>query len=196
MRLRPPDRERDEYFVILTNSNERMLLVGVPLGPSDTSWTMGRRFSGSPTQPVPIESVEGYEEEGLPQFENVPPVMSNAVHEALLKAGVDNIDAYDAVLRSEDNSIEHAGFKAYNLIGLVSATDIRRTAFAPSNPSRAIDASFDSLMIDPAKTGGALMFRLAENTSTILVHRRVKEALEVAGFESIYFIAPPEYLAL
>jgi hypothetical protein len=51
-------------------------------------------------------------------------------------------------------------------------------------------------MIDPAKTGGALMFRLAENTSTILVHRRVKEALEVAGFESIYFIAPPEYLAL
>ncbi|NTV97269.1 MAG: hypothetical protein HGA75_17960 [Thiobacillus sp.] len=191
-----PDRGQDEYFVLMSHSADRMLLGGVPMGPGGTSWTMGQRFPSSPSQPVPINVVEGYEEEGLPEFENVPPVMSTAVYKALLNAGVDNIDAYDAVLRSKDGSIEHAGFKAYNLIGLISATDFRQTAFSASNPSRSIDAAIDSLVIDPARARGVLMFRLAENTSTILVHRRVKETLEAAGFETIYFMAPPEYMTL
>ncbi len=124
------DRSRDEYFALKADSTDRMCLEEPPVGPGNSSWTMGQRFPSLPLQPVPIKIVDGYEHEGLPEFGIVPPVMSRAFHEALLNAGVDNIDVYDAVLRSKDGSVEHAGFMAYNLIRLISATDFVKTTFS------------------------------------------------------------------
>ena len=42
--------------------------------------------------------------------------------------------------------------------------------------------------------GGRLMFRLAENTSAILVHRSVRDAIEAAGIEAVRFVEPADFL--
>ncbi len=190
------DGAADNYFVIKSKGSGRMMLWNPSDGVGDASWTSGNLFRQAPPQPVLMQILAGYEQDELPDFKLTPTVMSSALHDVLLKAGVDNIDVYDAIIASEDGSIRHEGFKAYNLIGVVSATDFAKTVFSPSNPSRAIDASIDSLAIDVKKVTGVLMFRLAENTSVILVHPRVKEALEAANFESIYFMAPGVLLTL
>ena len=84
------------------------------------------------------------------------------------------------LIRSADGTVELSGYRAFNLIGLVAATDVPRTRFAPGADSRALDASIDALAIDPARIPGLLMFRLAENTSAIVVYRSIKTAVEAA----------------
>jgi hypothetical protein len=177
-----------EYFVIMAGADDNMLLGGIKTISDGTSWTVGQRFSEPPDGKVRINIVRGYEDSNPPDFENVPPVMSDAFYEILLKAGVANLDVYDAILQSKDGTLELSGFKAYNLIGTISATDTITTRFAPENLSRSIDASIDTLVIDQHKAIGALMFRLRENTSTIIVHSTVKEALEAQNFSGVYFL--------
>ena len=46
----------------------------------------------------------------------------------------------------------------------------------------------DSLVIDDRKAHGALMFRLAENVSGIVVHESVRVAVHEAGIEHLDFV--------
>lgn len=117
-------------------------------------------------------------------------VMSNAFFKALCDAGVDNLDVYDAVLRSEDGTVEYKGFKAYNILGLVRAADLKKTVFNGPPGTRLIDASIDSLAIDPDKAMGILMFRLAENVSAVVVHECVKRFIEPMNFPYVQFTEP------
>lgn len=172
-----------------------MLLAPLRYVPDDQSWTMGQRFDPPPVEPVVAKIRPGYEEADPRPFLGVPPIVSEALLNVLLGAGVQNLDTYDAVLQSADGAVMLKGYKAFNLIGLVAAADVARTRFAPDNASRVLDASIDSLVIDSAKAAGRLMFRLAENTSAILIHRSVKAAIEAAGIPFIEFVEPTEFLS-
>ena len=99
------------------------------------------------------------------------------------------------MLRSDDGKVRIEGFKAFNLIGLVAAADLSASRFAPENPSRHLDASFDGLVLDPERIGGLLMFRLAEFSSAVIVHRSVQAAIEQAGIKRISFRKPSEFLS-
>ena len=50
-----------------------------------------------------------------------------------------------------------------------------------------IAMSFDSLVVDEKKVHSMLMFRLAENIVTILVHERIKKVVEEANIEYVRF---------
>ena len=52
-----------------------------------------------------------------------------------------------------------------------------------------------SLVLDPAKIQGLRMFRLAENTSAIIVHRSVKAAVEAAGNPHVKFEKPSDFMS-
>lgn len=172
-----------------------MLLQSIPDPPADPSWTLGARFSTPPPTPVPVLICEGYEEESPLPYVNVPPVMSDPLHQALLAAGVSNLDVYEAELVSEDGRVRLPGYKAFNVIGLVAAADMALSRFAPDNPSRRLDASFDSLTLDAARVRGLLLFRLAEYSSAVVVHRSVRQAIEAAGITGIVFRKPAEFLS-
>ncbi len=52
------------------------------------------------------------------------------------------------------------------------------------------------LSLDESKIKGLLIFRLAENTNTIIVHESVKQAVESAGIDTVSFIKPEDYMHL
>ncbi len=172
-----------------------MLLESIPEPPTDPSWTLGARFSTAPATPVQAQICEGYEEESPRPYLNVPPVMSDQLHQVLLAAGVGNLDVYEAELVSADGRVRLQGYKAFNVIGLVAAADLARSQFAADNPSRSVDASFENLALDPARVRGLRLFRLAEYSSAVVVHHTVRQAIEDAGISGIIFRKPSEFLS-
>lgn len=185
----------EEYFVMQPDFRDGMLLAPIAKAPNRQSWTVGARFDPHPTQPIEVKIREGYEVAEPRPFVGVPPIISDELHQVLSGAGVSNLDVYEAVLKSADGSAVITGYKAFNLIGMVEAADLAASRFSPENPSRFVDASFDSLVLDNARLGGLRMFRLAEFSSAVLVHRSVKEAIEAAGVTHINFLKPAEFLS-
>jgi hypothetical protein len=60
-------------------------------------------------------------------------------------------------------------------------------------PPRSAGMTFESLAIDEAKIGGALVFRLAESVNAIIAHRRVRDAVIAAGIAGIVFMDPKDW---
>ena len=121
------------------------------------------------------------------------PVMRDDVVATLRRAGVQNIEYFDAVLEDPDNGREYGDYKAYNIVGLVACADAAASKLMDTNESDLLDMDFESLVIDESRTGGALLFRLAENVSAIVVHAQVKRAIEASGIPGFVFYGPGEW---
>jgi hypothetical protein len=186
----------DSYGENHVGEDNRMLLYSLPLpedlgGHEEDHWLAGHKFRRPPKEPVIVTIQEGEEHADRLPYWVAPNVMSDAFYKALCDAGVDNLDVYDAILRSEDGTVEYKGFKAYNILGLIRAADLSKTQFSPG--SRLIDASIESLAIDADKAMGILMFRLAENVSAVMVHERVKRVIEPMNFPYVQFTEPKNF---
>ncbi|MFY2558794.1 hypothetical protein ACN469_14295 [Corallococcus terminator] len=183
-------------YYILASSSHDMMLIYPPLDPgSRDRWWAGRPFQHPPEQPIIADIRPGNERGELLDYFNTASLMSNAFHAALLEAGVDNVDVYDAVIQSEDGTIAHRGYKAFNVIGLVRAANLAETVFHSPDSSTLIDASIDHLAIDGDKPRGLKLFRLAENVSAVLVHEDVKRVLESKSFPHLRFLEPREFVS-
>lgn len=161
------------YFVIDSSHPDMMLLVP-PADPSiRDSWLFGKPFQRPPKAPVAVTIRQGHEHGQRLDYFGTARLMSDALCEVVRDAGVDNLELYDAVLKAKDGSVQYTGYKAFNLIGMVSAA-----ALAPA--------------ADPVKTEGLLMFRLAQYPPAVIVHARVREAIEAHGFPNLLFRATAE----
>jgi hypothetical protein len=159
------------------------------------SWMTGARFDREPPEPIVIK-LRGTDEEGwvLGDLWLTPiTIMSKRVHEALLKAGVDNLDTYAVELHDPEDGKVYEDFVAFNVVGKIAAADAAKTKFAPGSPQRMISADIDSLGIDAKRTHGALMFRLAESVNAIIVHESVKNVIEAAGIDTLTFLEPEDW---
>ncbi len=160
----------------------------------DDNWRDGQPITTPVPQPLRYQLVAGMP--GLPKamyYAEGIPVMRDDLVGALQDAGVDNIQYFDAVLFDPDTQVEHRNFKAYNIIGLVSCADMGASVRIDGSDSELLDVDFASLVIDESRTGGALLFRLAENVSAIVVHERVKQAIEARGIPGMLFYGPGEW---
>jgi hypothetical protein len=171
-----------------------MLLGSLPKPGLGENWLWGRLFGKRPKEPVDVGIQDGYENAELMDYFGTPPVISNRMHDVLLSAGVDNLEVFDAVLSNEDDSVRYEGFKAINIIGLISAAG-DQTEYDDDNESRLLDASIKTLSIDPKKAGGSLMFRLAEYVGAVIVHERVKAAVEAASIPNMVFEDPKDFIS-
>ena len=123
-------------------------------------------------------------------------VMSKRLVDVLVQAGVDNLELFPAVLKNSSTGQEYDYF-VYNLLGLVSAVDrnaSEQETFNGEAPN--MDVAIHKLVLDESKPHPYLMFRLAENVSTILVHHTIKEAIEHAGIDTLVFKKPEDYTHL
>lgn len=141
------------------------------------------------TTPVPFEfsmevdrDVTGRDEAPrMFAFMSEPCVMQNSFLETLRTAGVDNIQAFPAVLTDVRTGQQYTDFVAANVVGMVSCANV-----AESRTSPLADVYyFHDLVLDPAKTGDLLLFRLAESQLEIIVHEKVAAAIQAAGFEGV-----------
>jgi hypothetical protein len=182
------------YYVLEAQNPKRMLLTSLQSPALGQSWLHGQRFKTQPKLPVKVGIIKGYEKSEPLDYFGTPPIISERFWKALVEAGVDNLDVYDAVISSEDKKVVLEGYKAFNVIGLVAAAD-ETTKFSSDNPSRLLDASIEQLVIDPSRAMGLLLFRLKEYSGAIIVHEHLKQRLEKHNFPHVFFREPGELIS-
>lgn len=100
---------------------------------------------------------------------------------ALQQAGVDNLQIFPAVVVDAVSGIEYQDYVVANVIGVVSCADLSRSSGEPI----ANAYYFNQLKIDPSRAHDLFLFRLKESLIEIVVHQKVAEAIERAGFRGI-----------
>ncbi len=159
-------------------------------------WETGVKFSHDPNDfpeeqepetPVRFQIMEGNEGVLREMWEAPAPLMTKRLGQALRDAGVANIDEYDAVIEDLTTGETHTNYVAFNIVGLVAATDHANSKY---------DSEirwFDQLSLDEDAPREALLFRLKDAPYHIIVHERVKTHLEKAGFDMLRFTGPRNY---
>lgn len=195
------------YYVmrcpLITNENGELLVeIENDAGIGEVwSWGSGEAFeaeeiAGIP-DPIPmnVRFYRGYK--GLPtEFSDTGvSVMSRRLSQALLEAGVDNLDCYPVLLTNPETQHSY-DYVAYNIIGKIAAADMEKSDYTTYDGKLFADVGFRRLVLDEAKAQGVLMFRLAEKLSTILVHEHVRKHVLDQGIDTLKFIKPEDYLHL
>lgn len=182
--------EPTSYYIMASDCpSGEVLLNDIPaVGPgAGQEWFEGRPFAQTPAPPIRVQISTDYEEaEHVLDWADAPPVMSTRLYEALLALGIDNMQAFDAYIESEDGTRRIDGYKAVNVVGLVSMAT-SETKFAPDQPSRTIDTYIDEMNPANEQARGLDMFRLAEAIGQLVVSARVKAHLEKYEFPFLVF---------
>src|SRR5712692_9049547 len=99
-------------------------------------------------------------EEGLAMSDYYPGkrLMSKRLVAALESGGVDNTQVFPAEMKKSDTGEVIHDFVVVNVIGMVSCADLDASNSSPLADVR----FFHKLVLDPERTRGLLMFRLAE----------------------------------
>jgi hypothetical protein len=150
----------------------------------DVNFISGRRFP--PDFPAPVTFDIDTDEEGrrLPTLFTVPVFLARREFLALLNdAGVDNVDAYPAVIRDPDTGRLIRDYLALNVVGLVASADLAASEYAELGPGL---LAIDRVVLDPKRTPDALMYRLAEDPLQIIVADSIAERVRAAGFDDVY----------
>jgi hypothetical protein len=178
------------YFVLTSECPEGQMLLNdlVAVGPgAGQEWIEGKLFKKPPSVPVRVGISTDYEEAPvILDWVDVPPVMSNRFYEALVASGVDNLQAFDAYIESDDGTKRFEGYKAVNVLGVVSLQS-PETKFSPDYPSQLIDTHIDEMKPDVSRVVGLNIFRLAESIGHVVVSGRVKAHLESFNFPYLVF---------
>lgn len=157
------------------------------------SWAEGARFDDPPPEPVRAEVKRGYAGNMAEFWDDPVPLMTTRLLEALRGAGVGNLDTYKAVIADPAGKREYTNYVAFNIVGTVAAADLKKSKVDPGNAAKMIAVDFDSVTIDPKATRGALLFRLAESVNAIVVHEKVKRAVEASGITTLTFVEPEDW---
>jgi hypothetical protein len=160
-------------------------------------WSVGKLAQQRPTGSVQINAVpnDGYQGEPADLQDLNVPIMSKRLKAAMDAAGVDNINYLPITLKNTETGQVYDYF-AFNLLGLVSAADRAQSKMASYDGDFVGDSQVYDLVIDESKCGGLLMFRLKEKFSAVIVHEKVKKAVEAAGIDTVAFMNPKDYMAL
>ena len=174
-------------------NQDRAELMNIPRF-EGVHWSAGKRFNTSIPTPIIIELDPDAPGILLPMFYKSILLMSDEMTTVLRDAGVDNMDLYDVILRDTVKGTDLTNYKAVNIVGTLACADLKNSEYSDPSGSGMIDMDFDSLAIDESKTSGMLMFRLAECITAIIIHEKVKEALEKYGIEHLDIQEPKEFI--
>lgn len=123
-----------------------------------------------------------------------PPLFHKDLVKALRECGVANLEAYEVHITDRKTGKMCTDYLAINLVGLVKAADMGRSKADAHGEDRPIDTDFDSVTIDEWAAKGHKMFRLAESVNAIVIHRSVKEYLEMKGGFDLTFTEPENWV--
>lgn len=126
--------------------------------------------------PVPIEYEVDTDIGGsyLPTTFLPDPVFKIDFINALKLSGVDNFDQYEARIINSETGDRIQGYAVLNIIGKVACADMDASEAELLIEDQHV---IRELVIDPAKTQGTLMFRLAQWTQMILIHDKITSQL-------------------
>lgn len=188
----------DQYFVLACPEpfdwEDSALLEATPLPSGEMSWCIGRPFGAQPSEPIDIMMDPAHSDRLLPFYDVDAILMPRTLTDVLLRNGVANLDIYVTKITHPITGFQTTDYIAANLIGLVSATDLSNSRVVGGSSDHRLDTDLEGFAIETGRTRGALMFRLAENTSAVLVHEKIKRSLEQAGFDLLQFVDPADWV--
>jgi hypothetical protein len=174
---------------------------------SDKVWHKGALFSEAsewdneqpPSEPIVLTTDAEPDNPEMfiyPELTWTPiPLMTRRLVTALRDAGVSNLQTYATTLSTTEGAPPppQDRYFAVNIVGVVAAADLASSVISPTSTERLIAMDFDSLSIDPTLTRDLLMFRLAENTSAVLVHERIRDRIEASGIGTLTWVRPEQW---
>jgi hypothetical protein len=161
---------------------------------TDLNWQTGTRFEEPPSEPVLVMLNPDFPGVMVPMFDSGILLIENRMLNAVHDAGVDNLETYSAVITDPATGRTFDSYFAVNIVGAVAVADLAASEYEAPSGSPLIDADFDSLVIDEGRAGGLLMFRLAESVNGIVIHERVRIALERQNIPHLDFTEPAEWI--
>lgn len=176
-----PFFEPEPYMLRTTGWNEDL---------DNDEFTDGVCLSKTFDKPLEFELYEYQKGDiGMAEFHSQPfPIMSDKLISALQEAGVDNIQTFPAVLRGHFSGNDITSYKVVNIVGLIAAADMDKSDYIDMGGMGIIAVGFKDLVIDETKAYGALLFRLAESITDIVIHESVKNHLETRGFNYLRYL--------
>lgn len=175
-----PFAEPDPYRTRCTGWNKDMI---------DSKFIDGKFITEKFDKPFEFELWEYQGGNGMAEFfYEAFPIMSDKLISALCEAGAENLQTYPAVLRDPLNGYERTDYKVVNVVGKIAAADMSNSDYIDMGGIGMIAVGFKNLVIDNNKTDGALMFRLAESITDIIIHESVKKHLEKCDFKYLRYL--------
>jgi len=167
------------YYQIKSDIYSDFGVTRNPRLPPSASFIKGVRILDPLPRPIPFEV--NYPDQPPHLVGNTIAVISEQLRQALQSMAIDNFEAFPATLRNPTTGAEWTDYWAFNVLGLVAAahaTSSTDTVIPANNEGvRTPLLGFRTLVLDKQKTQDLSMFRLAESPSTLLIHKRVLEAL-------------------
>lgn len=192
-----PDPSGSPYWMLECYSptgGDYLDILAYPALDGIDSWLRGSRFAKPPIEPIQLEWDPRSEGPPKALYDAVIPLYRLDLLEALREAGVDNLDCYAVEVSHPETKEITKDYSAVNIIGLISAANLRQSSFSDPSGRGLLDMDFNGLAIDPAKAMNALMFRLAECVSGVVIHNSVKEHLESKGGFGLTFVPPSDWI--
>lgn len=187
----------DAYTVLQCFGERGVPVAGMgasPLVSGVDSWIKGLPILEPVERPIVMELDP--EEPGtlLDLYQLDVLIMSRRLVDALVEAGVDNLQVFDLVLIDPPTGTRIDTHRLVNIVGAVACADMSRSKVVGTRGPAMMDVDFDSLAIDESRAAGFLLFRLAECLTAIVVHDRVRRHLVARGFTSLTFQPPAEFV--
>ena len=179
-----PVRETDETRDIPSPWNDGRILTNFVLEEIKGPITYVKARRRNPEDPQNLKAM--YDALAIP-------LIRDDLVEALLDAGVNNLQLFPAIIEDPETGEKATNYKAFNVVGLIACADEKASTLMGTTEFRKLDTDFDGLVIDETKTNGALLFRVAENISAIAIHESVKQKIEERGIPGMVFYGPGEW---
>ncbi len=181
------------YFVIECEGEYPSAVLDEEPDLGETPWMHGSIVD--PPKEKLVYTVDSDREGNLKAMYSSPeyPIMRDDLIAALEAAGVDNLQLFDAVVRDPRTGQEYTNYKAFNIVGVVSAADMESSVLMGTSDTTMIDVDFDSLAIDEEKIRPLKLFRLAESVNAIIVSDDVRLEIERQGILGMVFYNPSDW---
>lgn len=149
-------------------------------------WITGD-FMEDPTQPLEIEFWQNGGD-GLAEIllDSIP-LFSRELIEALQEAGVDNLQIFPVIPIAKNGETINQEYFAVNIVGCIRCADMNKSDYTDLTGEGLIAVNFRKLVIDNEKAKDQYMFRLAESIASIVIHEKIKTALDNRNFKYLSF---------
>ena len=158
------------YFELIINIETDFGIKRPDDMPEELIFITGSKITLPVTDPM-VFTTKAESGDTIPDYwDGGVPIMSERFVKLIEDAGVDNIEKFPAIVKSINDSTIWSGYYAINIIGMVKCADLNKSTYTEIFPD---NYDFEELAIVASKAHGALLFRLQESPSTIIIHKSV-----------------------
>ncbi len=177
------------YFMTRYLSSETAIITDSPfLSGLNGLWNGGNRLEFKPDKPFEYQ-IDAENKVLSSYYSEAIPIMTTTMIEAMQKAGVDNLEVFDATVLDPNTDTVFEHYKSVNIVGTYAAADIDNSEYTNLgiDDEDMVDVFFDEMVLRDDIPDDLLLFRLAESTKHIVVHEKVRDSLIAHGVTDLDF---------